>query len=59
MSPDDEKRLLRLADRAHEAWVHVSDTNPAWWHELGNVLDRVAPIDFWRNTGDAREKPTP
>jgi hypothetical protein len=54
---DDTERLLELADQAHEACVTLwsVDNEPRWWIDLGKLLDRMKPTNFYRNSGDTRE----
>lgn len=57
MSPDDERRLIDLADDAHEQYLErlsaLGDSHePKWWLQLGDLLDRLKPLSFERNTGN-------
>jgi len=56
---DQNRRLIATADGLHRITA-----DPAWWERpewlaLGNVLDEVKPVDFWRNTGATRGEPKP
>ncbi len=48
-------------DKMHHDYIRLHDlrygqdaTVDQYWETIGNWLDQVKPLDFWRNTGKLR-----
>ena len=55
-----DERLIELADALHQEFCELYVLHPSFgretdtWRALGDLLDELKPVTFYRNTGELR-----